>query len=165
MDASCTGWLERFFSYFLLLLCMVEITSCRCENTKKVTCHLPGFYYRQKTFRSSIQNDSTENFDTMLFKYLTEKLCVKLPRFVAAVFSFGGIPRRPSDSSSSHPQQLKRSFSRTKITEESARAWFWIFAKAKSFLKHHSNNVKYEETTLRMPYARDIRSQRAVPRF
>ena len=85
-------------SFFVssIVTMMFEITSGYYENIKDTTCNLPG----RRTFQSSTQNVSTENFAIRFFRYLTKKRLV----FVALMFSVGEIPRKPSDPSSSYPK-------------------------------------------------------------
>ena len=94
---------ETSFFIFSTVSSMTELTSGRCENSKEVTCNLPGVLFRKKDFRVVPPKRFCQKFWNNVFWMANKKKrSILFSRFVAVVFSVRKIPLRPSNPSSSH---------------------------------------------------------------
>ena len=77
MDTFCTRRKARRFSIFPIVTRMLELTFGKSNQSFPIFWPRPifqDFHPGKRTFKSFIQNDSTENFERTFFGYLIEAL-------------------------------------------------------------------------------------------
>ena len=105
MNASAFRDERLSFPYFLLLQYWPNYFLTIAKTQKNVTCNLSGFFSQKKGLSGrSSKTARPKNYEKMFCGHLTRKCSIKCSGFVAVMFDFGEISRRPSKPSSSHPK-------------------------------------------------------------
>ena len=85
---------------------MIELTFGRCENSKKVTCNLPGFLSRKRDFCVMRLKPLHRKLWNDVFWIPEKKRSNTFSGLMTVEFSLGEITLRTSDSSLLHPKTI-----------------------------------------------------------
>ena len=85
-----------FFNIFIVSM-MIELTFGRCDNSKKSHAIFQNCHLGKRTFGSSIRNESIENFEKMLFRYLTNSFATNFQSLYLLRFEFLQWPKVSSN--------------------------------------------------------------------
>ena len=97
---------ETLLSMFFVFGWWTKLTSGHCENSKKVTCNLPGLLCRTNDFWVVHRKRVEQKFRNKVFWIINKNRSIKLSKVAAVMFSVRESPREPNGSDSFYPKNI-----------------------------------------------------------